>query len=71
MAELMRELAAASTTRCVTALLVLDRDGSISFDVDDGVPAILDGVRDESSSKPLHEYVERNRAELEDLARRI
>ncbi|KQR11775.1 hypothetical protein [Cellulomonas sp. Leaf334] len=62
--DLLRELAAESPTQTVVLHLVIDRDGTheARFTVD--VPRVLVGVRDETSSKPVHEYLERNRAEL-------
>ena len=62
--DLLRELAAESPTQTVVLHLVIDRDGTheARFTVD--MPRVLVGIRDETSSKPVHEYLDRNRAEL-------
>jgi hypothetical protein len=62
--DLLRDLAAESPTQTVVLYLVIDRDGThrATFTVD--VPRVLVGIRDETSSKPVHEYLERNRDEL-------
>jgi hypothetical protein len=62
--DLLHELAAASPTKTVVLTLVVDRDGTHEATVTVDVPRVLVGIRDETSSKPVHEYLERNRAEL-------
>ena len=71
LADLLDELAAASPTRTVVLHLVVDADGSHTARLEQDVPRVLAGVRDDTSSKPVHEYLERNRAELEELAARL
>jgi len=68
LSDLMNELAAASPTRVVVLSLVIDRDGSRTVSVTPDEARLLEGVRDETSSRPVHDYLERNRAELERLA---
>lgn len=70
-AGMLDELAAASPTKTVVMHLVVDRDGRWSGRVEQDVPRVLVGVRDESSSTPVHQHLERHRAELEDLAARL
>lgn len=62
--DMLRELAAGAPTQTVVLTLVVDRDGSHQATVTVDVPRVLVGIRDETSSKPVHEYLERNRAEL-------
>lgn len=68
---MLDELAAASPTKTVVMHLVVDRDGRWSGRVEQDVPRVLVGVRDESSSTPVHQHLGRHRAELEDLAARL
>lgn len=68
--DLLDELAEQSPTRTVVLHLVVDRDGTWSGRVEQDVPRVLAGIRDDTSSKPVHEHLERNRAELEELAAR-
>lgn len=69
--DMLRELAAQSPTSTVVLDLVVDADGSHTGTVVQDVPRVLAGERDDTSSKPVHEYLERNRAELEQLAARL
>lgn len=69
--DLLEELASQSPTESITFLLVVDRDGSWSVTVTQDSPKLLVGIRDESSSRPVHDYLERNRTELEELAGRL
>lgn len=69
--DMLNELAEQSPTRTVVLHLVVDRDGAWSGRVEQDVPRVLAGIRDDTSSKPVHEYLERNRAELEELAGRL
>ncbi|KQR11773.1 hypothetical protein [Cellulomonas sp. Leaf334] len=62
--DLLRELAAASPTQTIVLSVVIDRDGRTEAAVVVDVPRVLVGIRDETSSKPIHHYLERNRAEL-------
>lgn len=62
--DMLRELADSSPTQTVVMLLVVDRDGTHEATFTSDVPRVLVGIRDETSSKPVHEYLERNRAEL-------
>ncbi len=64
-------LAAASPTKTVVMHLVVDRDGSWSGRVEQDVPRVLAGVRDETSSTPVHQHLERHRQELEEMAARL
>jgi hypothetical protein len=66
--DLLKELAAASPTRVVVFSLVVDRDGSHTVSVTPDEARLLEGVRDETTSRPVHDYLNRNRAELERLA---
>ncbi|WP_028045496.1 hypothetical protein [Cellulomonas sp. URHE0023] len=65
--DLLDELAAASPTQMITFVLVIDRDG-YSVSVTSNEVRVLDGMRDEATWKPIHQYLERNREELERLA---
>lgn len=67
--DLLRELAAQSPTQAVVLDLLVDRDGSHRFAVTHDVPRVLDGVRDETSSGPVHDYLELHRDELTRLLR--
>lgn len=58
--DLLRELAAASPTQTVVLSVVIDRDGRTEATVVVDVPRVLVGIRDETSSKPVHHYLERN-----------
>ena len=69
--DLLDQLAGRSPSQSVTFLLVVDRVGGFTVTVTQDAPKLLVGIRDESSSRPVHDYLERNRAELEDLARRL
>ncbi|WP_019137335.1 hypothetical protein [Cellulomonas massiliensis] len=69
--DLMEDLARSSSGGSVVLSLVVDRDGTSRVDLAEEAPKVLEGVRDESSSVPVHEYLERNRAELEELAARL
>ncbi|KQR11774.1 hypothetical protein [Cellulomonas sp. Leaf334] len=62
--DMLRELAAESPTQTVVMNLRIDRDGTHHATVTVDVPRVLVGIHDETSSKPVHEYLERNRAEL-------
>ncbi|GEL98903.1 hypothetical protein [Cellulomonas terrae] len=67
--DMLRELAAGSPTQTVVLNLVVDRDGTHRAAVTVDVPRVLVGIRDETSSEPVHDYLERNRAELTALLR--
>ena len=62
--DLLHELATGSPTQTVVLTLVIDRDGTREATVRVDVPRVLVGIRDETSSTPVHEYLDRNRAEL-------
>ena len=62
--DMLRELAADSPTKTVVLHLVVDRDGTHQVTLTVDVPRVLVGIRDETSSKPFHQYLERNRDEL-------
>lgn len=62
--DLLRELAAQSPTQAVVLDLLVDRDGDYRFAVTRDVPRVLDGVRDETSSRAVHDYLELHRDEL-------
>lgn len=62
--DLLRELAAASPTQVVVLVLVIDRDGSHAVTVTTDEARVLFGTRDDSSSRPVHDYLERHREEL-------
>ncbi|GEK22913.1 hypothetical protein [Cellulomonas xylanilytica] len=62
--DLLRELAAGSPTQTIVLDVVIDRDGRTEATVVVDTPRVLVGIRDETSSKPVHQYLERNRAEL-------
>jgi hypothetical protein len=62
--DLLRALAEQSPTQTIVLLLVVDRDGTHQATVTVDVPRVLVGIRDETSSTPILEYLERNRAEL-------
>ncbi|GIG20767.1 hypothetical protein Cch01nite_14910 [Cellulomonas chitinilytica] len=65
---LLDELAVASPTRVIVFSLVVDRDGSHTVTVTPTDPGLLDGIRDETTSRPVHDYLANNREELERLA---
>ena len=65
-ADLLDELAAASPTQTIVFDLVLDRD-RYSATVTNQEVDHLDGMRDETTWKPVHQYLQRNREELERL----
>ncbi len=69
--DMLRELAAASPTRTVVLELVVDATGDHVVRIVQDVPRLLVGVRDETSSVPVHRYLERHRAELEALDQRL
>ncbi len=69
--DMLRELAAASPTLTVVLELVVDATGRHAARVVQGEPRLLAGIRDETSSVPVHRYLERHRAELEALAARV
>ncbi|WP_456789697.1 hypothetical protein [Cellulomonas sp. P5_C5] len=62
--DLLRELAAQSPTQTIVMNVVVDRNGRYEATCLVDVPRVLVGIRDETSSKPVHDYLERNRAEL-------
>jgi hypothetical protein len=62
--DLLRGLAAASPTGVIVLLLVVDRDGSHTVTVTQDEARVLVGRRDETSSRPVHDYLERHREEL-------
>lgn len=67
--DLLRALAAESPTQVVVLSLVIDRDGSHEATLTQDVPRVLDGIRDETSSGAVHDYLELHRDELERLRR--
>jgi hypothetical protein len=64
MGDMLDELAAQSPTQVVVFDLVVDRDGSHTCTITQDVPRILVGIRDETSSGPVHDYLEQHRDEL-------
>lgn len=67
--DMLDELAAASPTQVVVLALEVDRDGSYQVAVTQDVPRVLVGIRDETSSKQVHKYLELHRDELTRLLR--
>lgn len=67
--DMLEEIAASSPTKAVVLWLQIDRDLSHEVTVTQDVPRVLVGIRDETSSRPVHDYLEHHRDELTRLAR--